>query len=229
MISVCMAVKNGARYLEPQLDSILSQLSAHDEVIISDDGSTDDSLKVIGAYRDARIKVIQNAGSGILSNFENALLHSRGDHLFLADQDDIWMPHKIQHTLEHLDGHDLVVSDCRVVDADLQSLCESFFEFRGSGKGLWKNLVLNSYMGCCMAFTRRLLNKALPFPPGIQSHDQWIGLVGESFFSVTFSKEKLIWHRRHGDNASSTFGKSKRSLRQMCVDRMRLAINLLEA
>ena len=96
-ISVCIATYNGERYIREQLDSILSQLSLDDEVIISDDGSKDSTIEIISSYLDSRIKVFKNNGKhGYVGNFENALNHSSGDFIFLSDQDDIWELQKIE-------------------------------------------------------------------------------------------------------------------------------------
>jgi len=228
MISVCMGVKNGARFLRPQLDSILHQLSPDDEVIISDDHSTDESVSIIQSYCDPRICFFQNPGNGIADNFEFALLQARGSIIFLADQDDIWLPDKIKRTLPHLIDHDLVVSDCTVVNQALHLLNSSFYEFRGSGRGVMKNILKNSYIGCCMAFKRALLQKALPIPHGVM-HDHWLGLIGESFFNVSFISDKLVMHRRHGKNASTTCEESKFRFMQKFSYRVNLALNLIES
>ena len=95
MISVCMATYNGAQFIKEQIDSILCQLSTEDELIISDDGSTDETLSIINSYKDNRIKVFQHKaaeGSAFIKatrNFENAMSHAVGDYIFLSDQDDM--------------------------------------------------------------------------------------------------------------------------------------------
>ena len=90
MISVCMATYNGEKYIQEQIDSILCQLSKDDELVISDDHSTDATCDIIKSYNDRRIKLFLNElAKGVTHNFENALLHSKGDIIFLADQDDV--------------------------------------------------------------------------------------------------------------------------------------------
>src|SRR6478736_5252574 len=229
MISVCMATKDGGRFLDKQLDSILPQLSYCDELIISDDHSTDDTFEIVKNYSDSRIRFFKNPKKGIVSNFENSLKHSRGDFIFLADQDDVWMPDKIQQTLPYLNEYNLVLSDCTIVDDRLASLHSSFFDFNSSRKGLLQNLFHNSYMGCCMAFKRTILTKALPFPSRAMAHDQWLGLIAELHGRVFFYPEKLVLHRRHGKNASTTFQKSKFDFRDKFSHRLNLAASLIEA
>lgn len=228
MISVCMAAKNGARFIGYQLDSILPQLNDKDEIIISDDHSTDNTFEIVKQYSDARIRFIENPKSGIVSNFENSLLSSKGEIIFLADQDDVWMPDKIKKTLPYFNEYDLVVSDCKIVDDKLDCLHDSFLEFNSSGKGVIKNLLRNSYMGCCMAFKRSLLKKALPFPSRLIIHDQWLGLIAELFGNVVFQPEQLLLHRRHSKNASTTFYKSKNDIVSKFSHRLQLAVSLIE-
>jgi glycosyltransferase involved in cell wall biosynthesis len=228
MISVCMAVKNGERYLRQQLDSILCQLCEDDEVVISDDHSTDDTVSIIRSFHDQRIVLISNYGNGILRNFENALRLCQGEYVFLTDQDDIWLPGRISQTMPYFDTFDLVVNDCKVVNSNLQVIHHSFFVFNRSGKGIIKNLIRNSYMGCCMAFKRSLLIKALPFPSRILMHDQWLGLVAELDFNIIFTADQLVLHRRHDLNASTTFSKSKYHIIDKFSHRLQLAWSLAE-
>lgn len=96
MISVCMATYNGARHVLAQLQSILPQLSADDEVIVSDDGSTDATREVVRGIGDARIVQIEGPRAGVVRNFEHALRQARGDAVFLCDQDDIWLRRRIR-------------------------------------------------------------------------------------------------------------------------------------
>jgi glycosyltransferase involved in cell wall biosynthesis len=229
MISVCMGVKNGARFLVPQLDSILSQLTMENELIISDDHSTDNTVEVLDLYCDSRIRLIQNPKKGLVSNFENSLLSSHGEIIFLADQDDVWMPDKIKRTLPFFQEYDLVVSDCTIVDDKLDSVLDSFFDHNSSGKGVIRNLLRNSYMGCCMAFKRSMLKKALPFPPGLIMHDQWLGLMAELSGRVLFNPDKLVLHRRHNQNASTTATGSNQNFLQKISNRYSLIKNLIYA
>jgi glycosyltransferase involved in cell wall biosynthesis len=229
MISVCMAVKNGERFLSSQLDSILPQLNAQDEIIISDDHSEDNTQGVVNSFGDVRIQFIKNPTRGLVSNFENSLSTSRGETIFLADQDDVWMPHKIKATLPLLGKNDLVVSDCKIVDDQLNSIHDSFFEKNSSGKGIVKNLFRNSYMGCCMAFKRSVLTKALPFPKNLIIHDQWLGLIAELNGHVVFIEDKLVLHRRHPHNASSTSAVSYLNLSQKISNRYSIIKNLIYA
>ena len=197
--------------MRQQLESVLSQLSQQDEIVISDDGSTDKTLQIIGCVNDRRIKVFPSTKIGLVKSFEQALYHASNRIIFLADQDDVWLPDKVSKTLSLINRFSLVVSDCKVVDEKLTVINDSFFALRNSGPGLIKNLFKNSYIGCCMAFNREILVKALPFPEDIPMHDWWIGLVSELYGKPFFLEEPLVLYRRYGSNASPTSEKSSAS------------------
>ena len=104
MISVGLASYNGERYIREQVDSIIAQLDSIDELVISDDGSTDGTLDILASYNDPRIHVYHNEENhGVNGNFENALKHSQGDYIFLSDQDDVWLPGKVEACLKALE------------------------------------------------------------------------------------------------------------------------------
>lgn len=207
MISVCMATYNGEKYIVEQLESILCQLSDEDELIISDDGSKDNTLKIIADYavKFKNIILIDGPKQGVVKNFENALKLAKGDYIFLTDQDDIWKKNKVQTILRYFSSTDcqVILHDADIIDANLNIISESFYKHRGSKQGFLRNIYKNSYLGCCMAFTKKTLNQALPFPRNIEMHDWWIGLIGESNKSTLLISEKLISYRRHRNNVSS--------------------------
>lgn len=227
MVSVCMGTKDGATFIGEQLESILPQLNSTDEIIISDDCSVDDTLKIIRAFKDPRIRILDSTEErGITRNFEASLMTSRGDFIFLADQDDIWIPGKIKIMGNALKEYDLVVSDCKLVDDTLRTQNDSFYNVNKSGRGLVKNLIKNSYMGSCMAFTRKLKDRALPFPTDLPIHDFWIGLIAEMYFKVLFLPDVLVLHRWHSLNATTSGKQSGQSINQKLVDRYRMVKNL---
>jgi glycosyltransferase involved in cell wall biosynthesis len=204
-ISVCIPAFNGEIFIGEQIISILGQLDKDAEVVISDDNSTDRTLEIIHSFHDTRIKVVRNTRSaGPVSNLENALNNAQGDVIFLADQDDIWAPEKVSTMTPMLDKYDLVISDAAVIDRSGTVLHPSFYRLNHSGRGLIRNWVNNSFLGCCMAFNRNLLEYVLPFPTGIAMHDIWIGLNTALVARYHFMPEKLVLYRRHGDNASPT-------------------------
>jgi glycosyltransferase involved in cell wall biosynthesis len=220
-----MGTFNGERYIEPQLESILIQLGPADEVIVSDDQSSDATLDRIQSFRDPRIRIFKNLGSGVTANFGNALANAAGKWLFLSDQDDVWLPGKLDATCEALEKNALVVSDCRVVDTDGGLLHESYFALVNSGSGVLRNLLRNSYLGCCMAFRWELLKLALPIPHDV-AHDYWIGMLGELTGRPVFLPRPLVLYRRHGGAASYAAGKSGRPRIARIASRFTLARRL---
>ena len=215
MISVCMATYNGEKYIEEQLYSILKQLSEADEIIISDDSSTDLTIDIIRRINDKRIKLILNNNFHYpASNFENALKYASGDYIFLSDQDDVWVDDKVVKMMQYLKKYDLVISDAYITDKDLNIISESAFKTFKSGSGIVKNIYVNTYYGCCMALKKELFERALPFPENKEiGHDLWLGLVAEITAKVYFLNEKLIYFRRHsGTVTMGGRGKSKRSI-----------------
>jgi len=194
-------------------------LGENDEIIISDDGSTDSTIQIIENFKDRRIKIfshIPNRKSKYkfdltTRNIENALLKAQGDYIFLADQDDIWEKNKIKETIPFFKKYDLILHDCTIIDNSKKILHNSYFKLNKSKIGIIRNLIKNSYLGCCMAFKREILKKSLPFPVSPVPHDIWIGLIAELKGNVFLSDKKLIQYRRHGNNLSPSSSKSNNS------------------
>lgn len=221
MISVCMPTYNGGKFIKAQLVSILTQLGPGDEIIISDDGSTDNTLKIVESFQENRIKVLHNARTTkpqrfkfmyTTCNIENALKQAKGDYIFLADQDDVWLENKVSILIEHLQSNDLVTSDCIVIDEYGKTIKNSYFELINASPGIFKNFKVNSYLGCCMAFKKELLSIILPISKYQVPHDIWIGLLTEVRGQVSFINTPLVAYRRHAQNLSPSGGVSGNSL-----------------
>lgn len=213
MISVCMASFNGGEYIKAQLESILAQLETDDELIISDDGSTDETLDIIRKCDDRRIKLMHHDKAEqkyryayTAANVENALRNASGDIIYLTDQDDVWLPDKIECMNRALLDADMVLSDCSIVDSKLDVLVPSKFLMDGVRIGALRNLYKCGYLGCCMAFRRELLKYILPLPANVP-HDLWIGLIGGYMGRFTLLPVRTLLYRRHDANISSTNNK----------------------
>ena len=212
MISVCMATYNGEKFLREQIDSILKQLGENDELIISDDGSTDNTLNIINSYDDKRIIFLNCNKQCYTKNFENALSHSKGDYIFLADQDDVWLPGKVDACLKALENFDFIVTDAIVVDESKSVIIESYFKYCNVRKGFIYNLLFTRYIGACMAFKRNVLQSVLPIPDNEKyiAHDYWIACVCEKKYNVKLINTPFLLYRRHSNNTSGgVFGDSK--------------------
>ena len=204
-VSVAMATYNGEKYIKEQIETILKNLSDNDELVISDDGSSDMTVEIIKSFNDKRIKLIDGPKKGLKQNFNNAIKNTSGDIIFLSDQDDIWMDNKVNIVVEcfKLNNYILIQHDAIVVDENDNVLFESFAEHRKVKTGIIKNLIKNSYHGCCIAFRKELKKEILPIPDSIYLHDEWIGLVAELNGKTYFLNEKLMKYRRHSENNSS--------------------------
>lgn len=205
-VSVAMATYNGEKYIKEQINSILKNLEQDDELVISDDGSKDNTIRIIQEYQkeDSRVKLFEGPKKGVKQNFANAIEKSNGEYIFLADQDDVWNDNKVKEVLKVFEekGVTLVIHNCEIVNENLEKTDKTFFEFRNSGKGIIKNIWKNTYIGCCIAFRASMKDKILPIPNDIEMHDQWIGIINEKYGKSYFLDECLIEYRRHGDNVS---------------------------
>jgi glycosyltransferase involved in cell wall biosynthesis len=217
-ISVCIATFNGGRFIREQVMSVLPQLGEDDEIVVSDDGSTDDTITIFESFHDHRIIICQNEGRhGFIWNFENALMKTTGDVIFLCDQDDIWKPNKVETVMAALKNHDIVLHDAEIVDKDGKKTGIHYSDGLHQRKGFWCNLWKTRWLGCCMAFRRNVLEYALPFPHHIVGHDGWISAVGLAKFDYYYIPDVLMWYRRHGENASTASGESHNSWYYMLI------------
>lgn len=205
IISVAMATYNGEKYIKEQLVSILKQLDKKDELIISDDGSTDKTIDIIKSFKDKRIVLIDGPKNGVKQNFANAIEKCNGKYIFLSDQDDIWLDNKVECVLDYFEktkcncvthNTDVVNSDCSEV------IIDDYFKYRNSKPGFLTNIYKNRYLGCCMAFDSNMKKYILPIPNDIDMHDQWIGVISAKHGKTCFVNKKLIHYRRHNDTVT---------------------------
>ena len=135
-ISVCMATYNGDKYVTKQIDSILSQLHSNDELIICDDCSTDLTISKVGSYVDRRLKLVKNSFRlGVVANYNKCIYLARNEIIFLADQDDIWMPDRVEKSLNTLNKYPkvtLVLSNAQLIDETDRVIKEMLFNFHGA-------------------------------------------------------------------------------------------------
>ncbi len=207
-VSVCIATYNGGKYIRQQLLSILPQL-ADGEVIISDDSSTDNTLTLIRELDDPRIRLYShNQFRSPIYNFEFCISHAQGEIIFMSDQDDLWMPHKMATTMAVFKDNPrvtLVASDARIINERDEIVHDSFYSNRLTFTSkVLPNIVKNRYLGCTLAFRRSMLEVLLPFPRNLPMHDSWIGIMNQLFGSVYFVETPLIAYRRHSQNFSSS-------------------------
>jgi glycosyltransferase involved in cell wall biosynthesis len=202
-----MAAYNGEKYIYTQLESIVKQLSENDEVVISDDSSTDKTVDIIKSFNDKRIRLLKHIQvRNPIYNFENSLKHARGDIIVLSDQDNIWLENRVntirKHFFQKESPINTLILDGFIVNENENVLSNSILEEIRYRKGIIRNILRNTYMGCTMAFSRDLLKVALPFPKNLPMHDIWLGILSEIYGEVDLSEEKTLEFRVHPLNAS---------------------------
>lgn len=204
-ISVCLATYNGDIYLSQQIRSILNQLQPWDELLVSDDGSTDSTLEILLSYESVlRVVGISRVG-GVVPNFARVLEQAVGDLIVLADQDDVWLPGRLARLREELESADLVMMNARVVDSQLRSGTDmTLFDQLKPSTSFLRNLWKNTFVGCCMGFRRNLLQLALPIPSSTPWHDWLIGLLACRNGKIRFVDTPYLLYRRHDGNVSTT-------------------------
>ena len=222
-IDILMATYNGEKYLAEQIDSIICQTYKNWNLLIRDDGSSDNTFKILKEYekKDDRIKIVKDekGNLGIAKNFEELLKISSSELIMFSDQDDVWKKDKIKIMLKYVGNSDLIISDAIVTNEKLECISESLFCLVKSKNGIIKNVIKNTYYGCCMLFKRKILEEVLPIPNNKEiGHDLWIGLISEKYYKVKFIDEKLIYFRRHSNNVT-TINKSKRNIRKKIIGR----------
>lgn len=231
MVSVCMASYNGEKYILDQINSILPQLEDNDELIISDDGSTDRTREIISSINDPRLKFFENTGThGVANNFQNALLKSSGDIIFFSDQDDVWLPGKIQELKSFLsdNNYDIVTGSCALTDANLNIIEENYYADKSPlDKSAVGNFIKDLWLGCCMAFRRDIFDQILPFPPHVAAHDLWIAIYGQLKLKCGYYPKVLQLYRRHDNTVSNAGTKSQNSLAYKLSYRAYLAKHLM--
>ena len=201
LIDILLATYNGARYLAPQLDSLLGQTHQHFRLLVSDDGSTDATLDILRGYRAAfgeRLILLPNPspGAGVVRNFERLMQASLADGqaqwAASCDQDDVWLPDKLatqwaeMQRIEVQAGTQtpcLVHGDLTVVNERLEVISPSFAAYQRTDPAAATALSLlsvNQVTGCAMMVNRALLRMALPVPPEAIMHDWWCALISGS-------------------------------------------------
>lgn len=218
MISVCMATYNGAKYIGKQIESVLIQLSHDDELIISDDGSTDETLEIIRSFSDTRIKLLHNHKKNtvkskhqlVTRNFENALKIAEGDFIFLSDQDDIWKNDKVKIFIDSLKDFHVVMSNYDVIDSNGNLKEKQHHKSNPFSESLIQNIFKMPFHGCCMAFRKSVLKLSLPFPNNLVVHDNWIGMLLfiQDKKKINYIDQSLIFYRVHDNNVSGVSSNS---------------------
>lgn len=221
-VSVVMATYNGSKYIREQIISILPQLEINDELLISDDGSLDDTIEIINevvTYTKPKceIRIVNGPKNGVIKNFERLIELASKQIVVFSDQDDIWDEKKImliKNAFQKNSNLKVLVHDFETIDSESNiTVNNSIPRFR---VGRVKNFLKNTFIGANMAARTDFLKyEALPFPENIPMHDSWIGILAKND-ETEFISEKLTHYRRHELNLTG----SRRSLKSKLLDRL---------
>ncbi|ETP72727.1 glycosyl transferase [Lachnospiraceae bacterium JC7] len=220
MVTVLLCTYNGEKYVREQIESILAQSYRDFTIVVSDDGSKDETLEIVRELMTAhpgKIRLVeQDPPTGSAERHFLKLLaekrYEAADYIMLSDQDDVWHPDKMEKTLmemqalEVIYGKDkpvLVHCDSEVVDQELKAISPSYVEYQKmtpDRKGLNQLLVQNNVVGGAMMINRALAELINEVPEHCVMHDQWIALVAAAFGEIRFIPESLYKYRQHGSN-----------------------------
>lgn len=205
-VSIVMITYNGGKYLREQLDSLLAQTVPFAELIVRDDGSTDDTMDILREYasRDGRIKIFVNKQNlGWNMNFITAMKDASNDFIALSDQDDIWYSCKLEKELENIGDSDLIYS-YRDKGPDYASR----HRIVGRPQPDFESLLFTSHVpGHTMLFRRSFCESIDAWNPDV-AYDWWLALQSHLHGGITLVREPLNWHRPHEDSASSVLMKA---------------------
>lgn len=223
-VTIVMATYNGEKYLEEQINSILSSTYKEIELHIVDDGSSDFTIEILNRYKSLypdKIYISQNkTNMGVTLNFLNAISNTSTDYIMLCDQDDVWNKDKVAKTLKRMKQMEIqfgkklpivVFTDACVVDSRLNVIHESFFRSGRLNPGLTDlahMLMENKLIGCTVMINgavRRVL-KSKPLPKKARFHDGWLGLIGASLGKISFIEEATLLYRQHELNVVGNRG-----------------------
>ena len=218
-ISIALATFNGSKYLQPQLESLASQTRLPDELVVSDDCSEDETARIVTEFsRTAPFPVrflSSTEREGLIRNFNRAMNACSGEIILLCDQDDIWLPRKIEVFERALDGNTACFSNAQLVDRKLRPLGVTLWEkerftarerrLARSGRLLEVLAHHNVVQGASLGFHRSLLSLVTPLPDVLDRrvwvHDGWIAICAALVGEVRLVEESLILYRIHGENA----------------------------
>jgi len=230
-IDILLATYNGEKYLPEQIQSILDQTYVHWRLLVRDDGSTDGTPDVIRAFAQKYPnKIVLLADDqrrrGACGNFGVLLGHATSDYVMFCDQDDVWLPHKIETTFQKMKAMEkaygrtlplLVYTDMKVVDDGLNNITYSYWKHQSfcpkNGARLSRQLVSNVIVGCTVMMNRKLLELSLPMPEDALMHDWWFGLVAACFGRCQYLSEPTVLYRQHAHNAvGATWGTNLKNI-----------------
>lgn len=211
-VEILLATYQGSDFLKSQLDSIYQQSYPHIRIIARDDASQDDSVIILKKYPLTLLESKENLG--VKKNFSALLSSSQAPYITFSDQDDIWLPHKIEESLEVMRKTEkslppntpvLVHTDLIVADHNLNEIHSSFWDYAGLNprqhSSFNRLLVQNPVTGCAMMINRALADLAGDIPQEAKMHDWWLALTASAFGKIAAVDKASILYRQHSKNA----------------------------
>lgn len=226
LYDVVVCTFNGACYISQQIESILGQSLLPQKIIISDDGSSDDTIEIIECiFRNKHFKnysIYKNDRLGVVDNFLFAIMESTSEFIFLSDQDDFWEKDKVDLFRDAFESCDkttplLVFSDATLIDKNNKVISNSFFSYQGLSPACFDDdsiIYKNCVQGASCAFNREM-KKLLYFSLGVINkknlymHDWWIAILAKYYGNSIFINKPLINYRQHSKNQIGVYNKKR--------------------
>lgn len=215
LVSIALATYNGEAFLAAQLDSLIAQTYPNLEVIIFDDGSADGTIRIIESYLEkfSSISFYKNEGPhGIKNNFAHALSFCTGTYIALCDQDDTWLPQKIERMVAEIGNYALIYHNSLFIDETGNSMNRTLTDkLRGyTGHDPKAFLLLNGVSGHACMFQKKLVPLALPFPRA-RFHDWWLAFIAAQNGGVKYLDEVLVHYRQHEKSKTDMLAQKSRT------------------
>jgi len=215
MISIAMATYNGEKYLRKQLDSIYNQTFKDFELVVCDDASTDSTVSILKEYHGQYgLKYyINEKNLGYIKNFEKAVSLCSGEYIALSDQDDIWVPEKLEILLKEIGSYSLICSDADLINETGDVFFYSFRKYDNiyipKEDKQFNNLFYSNFVtGCTCLFKKEILKEAFPFPDNIP-HDWWLAIHASLNQKIKYLYLSLVQYRQHSGNAIGSVRNNK--------------------
>lgn len=220
-IDIILATYNGEKYLNQQIDSIINQTTQNWQILIRDDGSTDNTLNILNTYiakYPDKIKLIkdENGNLGPAHNFEALLNSSKSQYIMFCDQDDFWLPNKIEITIKAMQDAEqsysdlpiLVHTDLILADETLKPVFKSFWEVLKVSPekdfALDKLIYRNTITGSAIMINKKAKDLVLPFPPQVRLHDWWMAVNIAKKGKIINIPVATVLYRQHSKNVIGT-------------------------
>ncbi|KIL38721.1 hypothetical protein SD70_24645 [Gordoniibacillus kamchatkensis] len=214
-VDILLSTFNGEKYLPDLLQSLEAQTFREWKLIIRDDGSTDETISILQKFKNnsgRSVEIIESdANLGPCKSFLTLLKYSEANYVMFCDQDDVWLPHKIQFLLNIAKNEELkynnkpllVHSDLIVTDRNNSIISQSFWKYQNINpkrKKLNELLVQNNVTGCSLIINRKLADLVCTSDIGIIMHDWWIAIIAAALGEIIYTNNKTIMYRQHSNN-----------------------------